>query len=331
MNDHGFRPLAIMLGAQLLLMGGVLVWAAIGFPLPSALTGADQRATTSARVAGASAGAPIAASSVVAPRPTVNRFDGPRAFGLLRAQVQEYGWRPAGSASLRRLAVHLRGLLPNGRFEPIPGQPGLRNVVGSLPGRGPAILVGAHYDVEAAPVGFVGANDGAAGTAGVVWVARALARAPRAKTDRAVRFVLFDGEEEPAGCQPFLSCGVRGSKAYAKRHAPEVKSMVLLDYVAERHNLRFTREAGSDAALWGRLRSAAAGVGAGALFSGEVSGQILDDHTPFTQRGVPAIDIIDFDYPPRDTLADTVDKVSERSLDAVGETVVRLVSTLRRG
>jgi glutaminyl-peptide cyclotransferase len=332
MTDHGFRPLAIMLGAQLVLMSAVLVWAAIGFPLPSALTGAGHSATTPARVARVPAvGLPIAASSDLAPRAAVNRFDGPRAFALLRDQVRRYGWRPAGSARLRRLAVHLRGLLPNAHFEPIPGQPGLRNVVGSLPGRGPAILVGAHYDVEAAPEGFVGANDGAAGTAAVVWVARALARAPRSKTDRAVRFVLFDGEEEPAGCQPFLSCGVRGSKAYAKRHAPEIKSMVLLDYVAEKHNLRFTREGGSDAALWGRLRAAAAGVGVGALFSGDVSGQILDDHTPFTQRGVPAIDVIDFDYPPRDTLADTLDKVSERSLDAVGETIVRLVGTLRRG
>jgi Zn-dependent M28 family amino/carboxypeptidase len=227
--------------------------------------------------------------------------------------------------------VRLRGLVPNAHFEPLPGQPGLRNVVGSLPGRGPAILVGAHYDVEAAPEGFVGANDGAAGTAGLVYVARALARAPRAKNERAVRFVLFDGEEEPAGCQPFLSCGVRGSKAYAKRHAPEIQSMVLLDYIAEKHGMHFPREAGSNPALWEQLRTAANEAGVGTLFSSDVSGQILDDHTPFTQRGVPAIDVIDFDYPPRDTLADTLDKVSERSLDAVGETIVRLVSRLRRG
>jgi glutaminyl-peptide cyclotransferase len=332
MTDRQVRPLAIALAAQVVLGAMLLVWAAIGFPLPSAITGADQRTTTAQTVQGSAAGLPIATSpGPLAPRPTVDRFDGPRAFALLREQVEKYGWRPAGSASLRRLAVRLRGLLPNGRFEPIPGQPALRNVVGSLPGRAPAILVAAHYDVEASPEGFVGANDGAAGTAAVVGIARALARAPRAKTDRAVRFVLFDGEEEPAGCQPFLSCGVRGSKAYAKRHATEIGSMILLDYIAEKHNLRFTREGGSDPELWDRLRLAAGAVGTRSLFTGETSGQILDDHTPFTQRGVPAIDLIDFDYPPRDSLADTVDKVSVRSLDAVGETVVRLVSTLRRG
>jgi len=333
MTDRSVRPLAIALVAQVLLGAALLVWAAIGFPLPSALTGADKRPGAASAQRSTAAGTPIASpapTGVLAPKATVDRFDGPRSFALLREQVERYGWRPAGSAALRRLAVRLRALLPSGRFEPVPAHPGLRNVVGSLPGRSPAILVGAHYDVEAAPEGFVGANDGAAGTAAVVWIARALARAPRAKNARAVRFVLFDGEEEPAGCQPFLACGVRGSSAYAKRHASELQSMILLDYIAEKRGLRFTREGGSDPELWEQLRAAAQGVGVGSIFPDEISGQILDDHTPFTQRGIPAIDLIDFDYPPRDTLADTVDKVSERSLDAVGETVVRLLWKLRR-
>jgi glutaminyl-peptide cyclotransferase len=147
-----------------------------------------------------------------------------------------------------------------------------------------------------------------------------------------VRFVLFDGEEQPAGCpEPrFLSCALRGSKAYAARHARELRSLVLLDYIAEKRNLSFPREAGSDVVLWQQLRAAASAVGVGALFPDTSSGRILDDHTPFTDRGIPAIDVIDFDYPPRDTLADTLDKVSARSLDAVGEAVLRLVETLRR-
>ena len=343
MTDGAERPLAIMLGVQLLLVAAVLVWAAIGFPLPAVITGGDAHTATTASVAGPAAvptaaatpagGTPVAGAAAapgLAPKATVDRFDGVGAFGLLREQVQRYGWRPAGSAALRRLAVRLRALLPNGRFEAIPGRPGLRNVVGSLPGRAPAILVGAHYDVEAAPEGFVGANDGAAGTAAVVHVARALRRAPRSARDRAVRFVLFDGEEEPAGCQPFLACGVRGSSAYAKRHAHELRSMVLLDYIAEKRGLSFPREAGSDIDMWEQLRAAATGVGVGALFPSRISGQILDDHTPFTQRGIPAIDVIDFDYPQRDTLADNLDAVSARSLDAVGEAVVRLLATLRR-
>jgi len=198
-----------------------------------------------------------------------------------------------------------------------------------VPGRMPPLVVGAHYDVEAAPEGFVGANDGAAGTAAVVTLARAFARSPRPRGARALRFVLFDGEEEPAGCEPFIDCGLRGSKAFAERHAAETSAFVLLDYIAERRGLRFTREGGSDAALWQQLRSAARAVGVGVLFPRATSGTILDDHTPFTQRGVRSIDIIDFDYAQRDSLEDDLDAVSQRSLDAVGEAVHRLIARLR--
>lgn len=291
--------------------------------------GSDDTPAAPTEAAVPATAAPAAAGSAV-PRATVNRFSGPRAFALLREQVEDYGWRPAGSPVLRRLAVRLRALMPRGRFENVPGQPGLRNVVGSVPGRLPAIVVGAHYDVEAAPRGFVGANDGAAGTAAVVTLARAFAAAPRPRNARALRFVLFDGEEEPEGCEPFAECGIRGSRAYAKRHAGETRALVLLDYIAEKSGLRFTREAGSDAALWAQLRRAARAVGVGALFSGEVSGQVIDDHWPFLQRGVPAVDVIDFDYPQRDSLEDDLDAVSERSLDAVGEAVYGLVAALRR-
>jgi Zn-dependent M28 family amino/carboxypeptidase len=180
------------------------------------------------------------------------------------------------------------------------------------------------------PRGFVGANDGAAGTAAVVYLAKALARARHPAGARAVRFVLFDGEEEPAGCADFLRCGLRGSSAYAARHAKRVRSMVLLDYIAAKEDLSFPREGGSDEALWQKLRSAAGAVGVGSLFpAGASYGEILDDHTPFTSRGIPAIDIIDFDYRQRDSLADNLGAVSERSLDAVGEAVYRLVVRLR--
>ncbi len=56
-------------------------------------------------------------------------------------------------------------------------------------------------------------------------------------------------------------------------------------------------------------------------------GLILDDHTPFTERGVRAIDLIDFDYPWFHTPGDTLDKVSARSLDQTGEALVRDVAT----
>ncbi len=309
----GVRFLWGALVAQVLLGVALLAWGLAGFPLPG---GADDE--------------PEAASARPAPaaRPAVDRFDGDRAFALARRQVERYGPRPAGSRASRALAEDLRRRLPAGRFEAIPGHPRLRNVVGVLPGPGPAILVGAHYDTEARPRGHVGANDGAAGTAVVVELARALQRT----TGREVRFVLFDGEEEPAGCAEFLRCGLRGSKAYAAAHAREIGQMVLLDYVGERRGLAIRRESFSDPALWARLRAAARRVGALSTFPrGDYPSGIYDDHYPFVQRGVPAIDLIDFDYPYRDTLRDTLDKIDPRSLDAVGETVLELVRELRRG
>src|SRR4051795_1417595 len=119
-----------------------------------------------------------------------NHFDGEAAWALVQRQVA-VGQRPAGSPQLRRLATKLRPLLPSGRFEPFPSsgpQQGLRNIVGVLPGRAPAILIGAHYDTEWHPTGFVGANDSAAGTAGVIELARTLPSELPAN-HREIRFV----------------------------------------------------------------------------------------------------------------------------------------------
>jgi glutaminyl-peptide cyclotransferase len=253
---------------------------------------------------------------------TADRFDADRAFALIERQV-DVGQRPAGSPQLRELAEELRAELPNGTLEPFGG--GLQNVVGVLPGSGPAILVGAHYDTEHHPPGFVGANDGAAGTAAVVEVARAL-EAELPAEHREIRFVLFDGEEEPPGCpdEQFQQCALRGSKAYVAAHPGEVGEMILLDYVAN-EGLEIPQEGNSDSALWKRLREAAAEVGAEDRFPGELGTPILDDHIPFLQAGIPAIDLIDFSYEHADTVEDTPDKLDPAALDAVGETVTQLV------
>jgi glutaminyl-peptide cyclotransferase len=260
------------------------------------------------------------------PTPTQNRFDADAAFALIEEQVA-LGQRPAGSPQLRKLATRLEARLPNGRIEPVPG--GLRNVVGTIPGRAPAILIAAHYDTEYHPDGFVGANDGAAGTAAVVELARALARELRGSPHREVRFVLFDGEEEGPGCpnSRFAQCALRGSRDYAAAHPGEIGELILLDYIANQ-GVRIPREANSDLSLWERLRAAAAEVGAESSFPAGIQAGVIDDHFPFLERGVPAVDLIDFSYPYADSLQDTPDKLSPESLDAVGETVAALALEL---
>jgi glutaminyl-peptide cyclotransferase len=300
-----------------LIIGGVFVWlASRDFDLSG--DGDEQQTTTTA---------PVSNREPFVPRPRKDRFDARRAHRLLRLQVEQYGWRPAGSDNLRRLASRLRPLLPRGRFEPLgPEHPRLQNIVGTVPGTGPGIVVvGAHYDVEAEPRGFVGANDGAAGTAAVVELARVMARARRPRGAPELRFVLFDGEEEPAGCDEFERCGLRGSRAYVRSHAGErTEAMILLDYVASRR-LRLPREGSSTPSLWARVRAAARRVGVIRAFPPTTDASLLDDHTPFLSQGIPAIDLIDWQYPHKDTLEDTVDKTSARSLDAVGETVAELL------
>ena len=131
-------------------------------------------------------------------------------------QVEE-GPRPAGSPASRELAEHLKGALPDGAIERVPG--GLQNVVGTLPGSAPAIVVAAHYDTEATVPGHVGANDGAAGTAAVVELARTLER-ELPEEHREVRFVLFDGEEEPPGCPDAELRAVRAARLQGLRRRP---------------------------------------------------------------------------------------------------------------
>ncbi len=258
-------------------------------------------------------------------------FDAGYAWRLIERQV-DIGQRLAGSPQLRRLAVRLRRLLPAGRFEAIPGEPRLRNIVGVLPGRLPAVVLAAHYDTLAAPRGFVGANNGAAGTAIAIAAARALREEGAEAGGREVRFVLFDGEEPPAGLPEdsanFYSEGLRGSRAYTTAHPGATASMILLDYVANR-GLLLPREATSTPALWTRLLIAAEAVGAGRVFSARAGPAVTDDHTPFLRAGVPAIDLIDWRYPGH-SLADGIDRLSRRSVAGVGETVVRLISELRR-
>src|SRR4051794_38202907 len=179
------RTLVLVLGLQLLLGAVLVVLAVQGFPFLKGATEEDPPARGSA-------------------------FDGARARADVGAQVA-LGPRPAGSVASRRLAARLRRQLPEGRLEPA-GR-GLRNVVGRLPGRPPAVLLAAHYDTKDLP-GFVGANDGAAGTAVVIEAARALRHIRRARDAPELRFALFDGEEAPRGApdSSLSTTGLRGSR-----------------------------------------------------------------------------------------------------------------------
>lgn len=308
------RLLVGVLVAQLVLAGGVIAMTVHGWPWIS-----DKPKDHDVR----------ASPALVVPSARTDRFDADAAYKLTARQVG-YGQRPAGSPQLRRLAEVLRRQMPGGRFEAIPGQPGLRNILGTIPGRKPPIVVAAHYDTLVKPDGFVGANNGASGSAIVIGVARALNAVRRPAGAPEVRFVLFDGEEPAAGLPEaeadFYNAGLRGSRAYVAAHTGATRGMVLLDYVGNK-GLRLPREGTSDEALWARIRAAAKRVGVARVFPDRTGVTITDDHTPFLRAGIPAVDMIDWSYPGH-SLQDGMSRISRASLDAVGET---LAEFLRKG
>jgi Zn-dependent M28 family amino/carboxypeptidase len=253
-------------------------------------------------------------------------FDAERAFADLEAQV-EIGPRPSGSPANRRTAEWLAARLRDTGVDDVHIQHPWRNVVGVIPGDEPdAIVLGAHFDTKDIP-GFVGANDGASGVAVVLELARQL-QAPL--HGPSVYLALFDAEEA-RGDRPFEVDGTRGSRQYVRlaraggaQGVPalgEIKEMILLDMVGD-CDLAIPREASSDPELYARI---AAG---GGPFGG-ASAPVLDDHVPFLDAGIPAVDLIDFDYGPGPspgaywhTTKDTLDKVCADSLAAVGEAVL---------
>jgi glutaminyl-peptide cyclotransferase len=253
----------------------------------------------------------------------VNRFDERAAWAFLRRQV-ELGPRPAGSAASAQLAETLRASIPRGRYQNVPG--GLRNVIGTVRGRNPrrVVVVGAHYDTKDLP-DFVGANDGASGTA----VVRQLARTIKPRQVRpTLVFVFFDGEESPTDAPPgeFERYGLRGSKV-AARAFRQAEAAIVLDFVGDR-DLVIPREGRSSRLLWGKLRAAARATGHAAVFPPRDQGYVLDDHVPFIRAGVPAVDLIDLDFACFHRPCDDLSAVSPRSLDAVGETMVALLRRL---
>jgi hypothetical protein len=304
------KLLVFALVGQLVLFGGLIALTVHGFPFFSGDGHADDATPSSLRAG-------------VVPNASVNRFDGARAMATAKLQV-DAGPRPAGSPALRAVAEKLRAELPNGRFENVLAQPGLRNIIGDLPGPGPVIVIGAHYDTINTPKGFVGANDSAAAVGAVVELARALKKIQRTAVSPGIRFVLFDGEEEPGPTDDFYRDALRGSKSYVQLHAEEVRAMILLDYVGNK-GVRLPREGTSTASLWDDVRAAAKRVGVQAIFPDTTQTSIFDDHTPFLRAGIPAVDLIDWSYPYQHKLTDSYDKLSERSVDAVGETIVELI------
>jgi len=269
-------------------------------------------------------------------------FDGNRAMALLQQQVA-LGPRTPGSESwrefqtmLRRLCDSLGTACSTQAFtydDYLTGDTvSLVNWIVSInPGNRNRILVAAHYDsrprADRDPdsarrnLPIPGANDGASGTAVLMYMMELLsARPPRIGVD----LVFFDGEDYGTSGQ--LDQYLLGSTYFAAHRPARYRFGILLDMVGDR-DLRIYREGYSeryarniDDKVW----KTAARLGVTA-FVDSVGTEVIDDHIPLVGAGIPMIDIIDFDYPYWHTTEDTPDKCSAASLEAVGRVVMDVI------
>ena len=269
-------------------------------------------------------------------------FDGAAAFQECSAFVN-LGPKPAGTLEARRAADYLLQRMAAVGMEAridafddaVPGGTGtFRNVIGRIPGdTNRLILVAAHYDTKTGiSAEFSGANDSGSGVGVLLGVMRALAGKRRAGEPE-IRAIFLDGEECRREYGPVD--GLHGSRRLARQlvesgEARKVKGFLLLDMVGDR-DLTITLPRNGTPELMTAVFDAARAEGVRDRFSLYESG-ILDDHQPFLDAGMPAVDLIDFRYGATPggnefwhTPADTLDKLDAASLEAVGRVVMRVI------
>jgi len=260
------------------------------------------------------------------PTPTPVTFNGQRAYADVQTQVN-FGPRHPETEGHSKLQQWIRAELESTGWtveiqeSEALGHP-IENVVAKRGDDAPQIIMGAHYDSrmfadndpDAAnhtqPV--PAANDGASGVAVLLELARSL---PDSTVP--VWLVFFDAEDNGRieGWDWIL-----GSREFVKNNPVQPHAVIIVDMIGDA-DLNIYRERNSNVALTDQIWATAKSLGYEKQFIDEYKHSMLDDHTPFLEAGIPAVDIIDFDYPYWHTMQDTPDKVSAESLKAVGETL----------
>jgi len=260
--------------------------------------------------------------------PAAPSFDSNRAWEHLR-QLVGFGPRPSGSAAIEQSRTYIKNQLsaigvpvteqawddqtPTGRVHMV-------NLIATIPGTSKnRLVIGGHYDTKKFPFRFVGANDGGSSAAFLIELARVLKARRNAMT---IELLFLDGEEavlDWTGTDH--TYGSRHYVAEAKRTGSlaSLKAFVLVDMIGDR-DLQIKRDLNSTTWLTDIIWAAAQKQQLSSFRPDRV--QIEDDHLPFMDAGVPSVDVIDLEYPAWHTAGDTLDAVSARSLQVVGDAIV---------
>ena len=282
---------------------------------------------------------PVQAASVASdalPAESTGGFDGARAFAHVEKLVA-IGSRQSGSPGIRLAQDYIRTQLKlfgcsveEDTFEsstPV-GRIPMKNIVAKIPGASPnVVLLLTHYDTLR-KADFVGANDSGSSTGLMLEMARQLCGK---KGVVSVWIAFLDGEEALVEWTDLDS--TYGSRQMSTRlslsnELKSVKAVILADMIGDR-DLAIKRESQSTTWLTDLVWKTAKRLGYEKHFVSETQ-SISDDHIPFLKRGVPAVDLIDYDYPPWHTPGDTLDKVSARSLGVVGHVILESVKELEK-
>jgi Zn-dependent M28 family amino/carboxypeptidase len=206
----------------------------------------------------------------------------------------------------------------------------IQNIIANRTSESPSIIIGAHYDSRiladqdpgqgrTGPV--PGANDGASGVAILLELARTLPA-----DGIPVELVFFDAEDS-GGLDG--RDWIMGSRAFVANLKSYPKAAIIVDMIGD-VNLNIYIESNSNQTLVNQIWKQAANLGYSDEFIATPKYSMEDDHTPFLEAGIPAVDIIDFDYPYWHTAADTLDKVSPNSLQIVGRVLENWLSFQKR-
>jgi glutaminyl-peptide cyclotransferase len=265
-------------------------------------------------------------------------FDGNHAYQKYLLDQTNLSVRPTGSAADRATGDYILAQLKESAWSTETQEfsfrgVAIRNVIGKAAvGRGPIIILGAHYDTRPRadqdkthpeqPI--LGADDGASGVAVLLELARTL---DVSKLKNEVWLAFFDAEDdgELSGCivAPGASCDAAPwpwsvGATYVAEHLPsQPDAVIVIDMIGDMEQDIYY-EQNSDKLLQQQLWGIAARLGYAAQFIPQYKYSMEDDHTPFLQRGIRAVDMIDFDYPYWHTTQDTPDKISAMSLERVG-------------
>ena len=280
----------------------------------------------------------VAVTACAAAHQPTGGFDSSKAYGHLRDLVA-IGPRVSGTAANTKTRQYIISTLAGmgikaseQTFEaktPL-GVVSMANVIATLPGTRPErIILASHFDTKLfREFRFVGASDGGSSTAALLELARILKDRPRPFT---IELLFLDGEE--AVVEWSATDSTYGSRHYvqaarAANRLSNIKALVLLDMIGDR-NLNIKRESNSTPWLTEIIWSTAHKLGHQRYFLNQ-STPIEDDHLPFLQAGVAAVDIIDLDYEAWHTAADTLDAVSAQSLQVVGDVVLAAIPSIEQ-